>query len=111
MTNPRRMPALSPEEIRKISADAVASVAAQKIVTNNVGAVIGSAKAAGFAKSREGQTRASHRTPEARACVSGGTVTLTDKARKILKDSALTQSQSRGFFQESFNAVRKTIKS
>lgn len=34
MTTVRRMPALSPEEIRKISKNAVATVAAEKIVTN-----------------------------------------------------------------------------
>lgn len=49
MTTKRRMPVLSPEEIRQISKNAVATVAANKIITNKTAIV--NANIAGIVKS------------------------------------------------------------
>lgn len=57
MTTKRRMPVLSPEEIRQISKNAVATVAANKIITNktaivnaNIAAIVKSATSAEIVK-------------------------------------------------------------
>ncbi|HHY8325785.1 TPA: hypothetical protein ACV72S_002262 [Escherichia coli] len=103
----RRMPALSPEEIRKISATAVANVAAQKIVTNaNTGTLV---KASVSGKVMSKQTHVGKSKDSSGYVVRGGE-SLVDKARKVLASSALSQSKSREYLQDSFNSVRKTIK-
>uniref|UniRef100_A0A7M2QNL4 UDP-glucose 4-epimerase n=1 Tax=feces metagenome TaxID=1861841 RepID=A0A7M2QNL4_9ZZZZ len=98
----RRMPALSPEEIRKISATAVANVAAQKIVTNaNTGTFV---KASVSGKVMSKKTHARKSKNSLGYVVGGG------DSRKIMASSALSQSKSREYLQDSFNMVRKTIK-
>jgi len=105
----RRMPALSPEEIRKISATAVANVAAQKIVTNaSTGSTFVKASMSGKVMSK--QTHVRNSKDSSGYVVIGGD-SLVDKARKVLASSALSQSKSREYLQDSFNSVRKTIKS
>lgn len=98
MTNPRRMPALSPEEIRRISENAVATVAAQKIVTNKTLSVNASVK--GKVMSKASSSHAS----------SGPVEKLTQSARNYLVRAALSQNDGRKYLQESFDRVRKTLK-
>lgn len=98
MTNPRRMPALSPEEIRRISEKAVATVAAQKIVTNRTATVSASGRVRIV-----GEASQSNHTVDARA-------SLTDRARNYLNRAGISQSDGRKYLQESFDRVRKTLK-
>lgn len=107
MTTLRRMPALSPEEIRKISEKAVENVAAQKIVTTN--SKIPSVQSPdGGPLLLKVNARAYSRTKDAvllNAAASG----LVERAR-ALAGTVLSQSSGRQFMQDSFNQVRKTKK-
>lgn len=100
MTTVRHMPALSPEEIRKISAKAVATVAAQKIVTKH-GSLV-KASASGKVASKAGGS-AKTSTPK------GGS-SLTQRDRNNMAHATLSQSAGRKYLQESFNKVRKTLR-
>ncbi|EKL04639.1 hypothetical protein VCHC17A1_4083B, partial [Vibrio cholerae HC-17A1] len=99
MTTTRRMPALSPEEIRRISDNAVATVAAQKIVTNR--AVSANASVQGKVMSNVSRSNVSNKT--------GGN--LTQRARSYLVRTGLSQRDGRKYLQASFDQVRKTFKS
>ncbi|EAC2055077.1 hypothetical protein [Escherichia coli] len=99
MTNYHCMPDLSPEEIRKISEAAVASVAAKKIVTNSKH-ITKSASLAGKVMAKQANVIKKL----------SGTGSSAIKINKAFTDSVLTQSKSRKYFQEAFIQVRKTIK-
>ncbi|HAT2181299.1 TPA: hypothetical protein I8167_005486 [Raoultella ornithinolytica] len=107
MTTLRRMPALSPEEIRKISEKAVANVAAQKIVTNN-SKMPSVHSPDGGALLRKVNARAYRRTKHA-ASLNAAASGLVERAR-ALAGSVLSQSSGRQYMQDSFNQVRKTKK-
>lgn len=104
MTTVRRMPALSPEEIRKISEKAVATVAAQKIVTKH--GVLVKASMAGTVMSKASSSDKANTT---KASIQSGS-SLTQRARNQLAQSGLSPSDGRKYLQESFNQVRKTLK-
>ncbi|HAT4499304.1 TPA: hypothetical protein I9279_001785 [Serratia marcescens] len=107
MTTLRRMPALSPEEIRKISEKAVENVAAQKIVTTNSKIPLVHSPD-GCALSRKVSARAYRRTKDA-ASLNAAASGLVERAR-ALAGSVLSQSSGRQYMQDSFNQVRKTKK-
>lgn len=102
MTTLRRMPALSPEEIRKISEKAVANVAAQKIVMNN-SKIPSQHSPDDGPRLRKVNAKTYRRTKDTAA--SG----LVKRAR-ALAGSVLSQSSGRQYMQDSFNQVRKTQK-
>ncbi|MDJ0023678.1 hypothetical protein QM543_10310 [Pantoea eucrina] len=104
MSTLRRMPALSPEEIRKISEKAVANVAAQKIVTTNSKKPLVN-NPDGGALYHKAFVRGYGRTKDADTMPSG----LVERAR-ALAASVLSQSNGRQYMQDSFNQVRKTKK-
>ncbi|EKY1962282.1 hypothetical protein RA241_003672 [Cronobacter sakazakii] len=116
MSTLRRMPALSPEEIRKISEKAVATVAAQKIVTNKTAYVNGTLAGKVLSKSTQSTknsdtknatwTRLARDTMKAHSSGAG----LKNRVSKMLASSVLSQSEGRQYLQESFNKVRKTLK-
>lgn len=99
MTTTRRMLALSPEEIRRISEKAVATVAAQKIVTSKSVPVNSSAQ--GRVMSNMSPSKVSSKTGE----------NLTKRVRNYLAHTELSQSDGRKYLQASFEQVRKTFKS
>ncbi|UMB78448.1 hypothetical protein FXN80_08660 [Dickeya fangzhongdai] len=101
MTTTRRMPALSPEEIRRISDNAVATVAAQKIVTSR--AVSVNASVQGKVMSNVSHSNVSNET--------GRNLTQRERARSYLVRTGLSQSDGRKYLQASFDQVRKTFKS
>lgn len=117
MTTVRRVLELSPEEIRRISENAVATVAAQKIVTKGV-IVDASIKGTVISKS---SSRKLHRT--------GMRLALRDQKEKPAKgkvmpisksgwvnranslaESVLSQSNTKKSLQAAFNNVVKNLK-
>lgn len=107
MTTLRRMPALSPEEIRRISEEAVANVAAQKIVTTSTKQPSAHSSDGGTLL-RKVYARTYRRTKNA-ASLNAAASGLVERAR-TLAGSVLSQSSGRQYMQDSFNQVRKTKK-
>ncbi len=103
MSKVRCMPALSTDEIRKISETAVANVAAQRLVTNK--SAFASIPLAGKVMSKSSQSSIKQVFVPLSSTGSG----LLNRAR-ILAGSVLTQSIGRQYFQESFNQFRKKHK-
>lgn len=109
MTTVRRMPALSPEEIRKISKNAVATVAAEKIVTNK-SAFVNAAVAGVIAGKRNEMSRKGDRQPIRKAAAASTRDAKASSLTRQLAMSVLSQSGGREYIQESFNQVRKNKK-
>lgn len=97
------MPALSSEEIRRISETAVATVAAQKIVTNKSAFI--SPPLGAKILSKASQVLGNQASQRLKPSNSG----LLNRAR-ALASSVLSQSNGRQYFQESFDQVKKNRK-
>lgn len=112
------MPALSPEEILKISEAAVATIAAKKIVTKNsakkppTGVII---SVRGNGRSIKKRSAAVLRKDAKQAInteskqLAPSNSSLVSRARSVV-GSVLSQRTERQYIQESFNQVRKARK-
>ncbi|EHK0699982.1 hypothetical protein ICL29_004108 [Salmonella enterica] len=109
MTTVRRMPALSPEDIRKISKNAVATVAAEKIVTNKT-AFVNAAVAGVIASKRTEISRKGDRQTVRKVAAASTRDAKASSLTRQLAMSVLSQSGGREYIQESFNQVRKNKK-
>ncbi|MDM7281336.1 hypothetical protein, partial [Klebsiella pneumoniae] len=109
MTTVRRMPALSPEEIRKISKNAVATVAAEKIVTNKTAYVDARVVGMVAGKNSEISNKGVRQTVRKVASAAARDAKASSLTRQLAL-SVLSQSGGREYIQESFNQVRKNKK-
>lgn len=113
MSRNSRMLALSPEEIRQISETAVASVAAQQIVTRSITrsrVVDASISGKILSKSSQGTRPAiAPSLKKASTVQSGSSEGMLGRARELAA-SVLSQSNGRKQLQESFSHVVKNSK-
>ncbi|EFH7359419.1 hypothetical protein GKW23_19235 [Escherichia coli] len=110
MTTVRRMPALSPEEIRKISKNAVATVAAEKIVTNKTAFVKAAVAGVIAGKKNEVSRKGDSQTVRKVVAAASARDAKASSLSRQLAMSVLSQSSGREYIQESFNQVRKNKK-